>query len=73
MAVNAESALEKLAATMPMVNNITTRVPIAPDAANIGSKSSGTDGKATPCFCASIISNTPKLKKSRLAGTKAKP
>ncbi len=41
MAVKAESALEKLAATMPMVNKTTTRVPIAPEAANIGNRSSG--------------------------------
>ena len=73
IAVNAESALEKLAATMPMVNSTTTKVPITPDAANIGNRSSGACGSATPCFCASIISNTPRLRKSKLAGTKAKP
>ena len=55
-----KDALEKLAATMPMVNNTTTRVPITPDAANIGSRSSGASGSATPCFCASIISSTPR-------------
>ena len=50
IAVNAESALEKLAATIPMVNKTTTRFPIAPEAANIGNRSSGASGKATPCF-----------------------
>ena len=50
IAVSAESALEKLAATIPMVKSTTTKVHIAPDAAKIGSRSSGADGKATPCF-----------------------
>ena len=36
IAVSAESALEKLAATIPMVKSTTTKVPIAPDAAKIG-------------------------------------
>ena len=50
MAVIAESALEKLAATIPIVKKITTIFPIYPDAANIGSKSSGASGIGIPCF-----------------------
>ena len=48
IAVNAESALEKLAATIPMVNSTTTRVPITPEAANIGNRSSGAAAALRP-------------------------
>ena len=72
-AVRAESALEKLAATTPIVKNTVTIDPKAPEAANIGNRSSGFSGRAMPCDLASIISSTPRERKSRLAGTKAKP
>ena len=71
--VDAESALENDAATMPMVKNTVTTVPNAPVAANIGSSSSPAAGSGVPSFCASIISSTPSAMNSRLAGTKAKP
>ena len=47
-AVMAESALEKEAATTPMVNSTTTVVPNMPVAANMGSNSSPDDGSAMP-------------------------
>ena len=72
-AVSAESALLKQAATIPMVNKMVTVVPNFPVAANIGSRSSVLAGNSHPCCWVSMMSNTPKLRNSRLAGTKKKP
>ena len=72
-AVSALSALEKLAATMPMVKNTTTAVPKRPDAAKRGSKSSVNAGSGEPCCAANCMSNTPRAKNNKLAGKKANP
>ena len=73
MAVSAESAEEKDAATMPMVKSMTMRVPSAPEAANMGSSSSLAAGRVSPRCCAKMASSTPSERNSRLTGTKASP
>ena len=72
-AVIALSALEKLAATIPIVNNITTIVPRLPEAANIGNKLSLISGSEMPCLFASIINKMPRERNNRFAGRNAKP
>ncbi len=72
-AVSALSALEKLAATMPMVKSTTTVVPNCPEAANMGSRSSPICGKAMPRADDSHTSKIPSTRKRRFTGTKANP
>ena len=72
-AVRAESALLNDAATIPIVNSITTVSPNFPEAANIGRSESPDEGRGLPVFVANITSNIPSPKKRALAGTKAKP
>ena len=72
-AVSALSALEKLAATMPMVKSMTTVVPSCPEAANIGSRSSPICGNAMPRAEASHTRRMPSTRNNRFTGTKAKP
>lgn len=72
-AVRAESALLNDAATIPIVNSITTVSPNFPEAANIGRSESPDEGRGLPVFVANITSYIPSPKKRALAGTKAKP
>ena len=71
--MSAESALEKLAATMPIVKSTVTDSLIMPVAVNIGIRSSLEEGRGMPSLCANIMSKMPKESSSKLAGTKAKP
>ena len=72
-AVSAESALEKAAATIPMVKNTIVASPNRPSAAKKGRMSSLFSGKAKPDCEARSRSNAPNERKSRLTGTNEIP
>ena len=75
IAVRAESALEKHAATMPSTKIIDSGVSTADHSpcTNMGSSWSGASGRVPPCFCTSIMISTPSDMNSRFTGAKAKP
>ena len=68
-AVNAESALEKAAAMMPMVKNISTANPRWPSAANKGSISSPAAGRGMFSCEANNNSRIPSDRNRKLTGT----
>ena len=72
-AVRAESALLKAAAIIPMVKKIRILLPKIPDVQNMGKISSLIAGKAICSFSARINNKTPKERKRKLTGVKAKP
>ena len=72
-AVMAESALEKAAATMPMVKGNMTMLPKLPLLTNMGKRLSVCSGMAMPCRAQNVKSNTPRTRKMRLTGRKLRP
>ena len=72
-AVSEESMVLNDADTMPMMNSSWAVLPNQPEAANMGSSSSGDWGRAMSCWVANCMSRMPRHRKSRLTGTKANP
>ena len=72
-AVNAESALLKAAAMIPIVKKIRMECPNMPEVQNIGRISSFNTGNSI-FFCeARLSNNTPRARNRKFTGVKAKP